>query len=317
MKKILSLALAVSMLVSAVPMAYAADTQDYTQGTQVSYTAANVESYTITVPAKLAPGDTGTVTAKGTWPSTKNLRVTADESIEMVNSISTASNKELDITFEPIILAGSQTAEVSATSDITVEDITDALFGTWSGIIHYNVDYVVKLGDADGNGRITASEVTNIVYLLQGSDIVLNLAVFDVNQDGVVNSTDAEAMRLMSLRKEDDAKAIAPNIGTYVPVGDTVPTIEYYPNLVGDVDGDGKILPGDAAKIGGLCSKQLTLDDVNLVAADANEDKIINQADADMIFNYYTGSPMDGSIVGQYRQDVDNSEYTIEYTTTE
>ena len=26
---------------------------------------------------------------------------------------------------------------------------------------------------------------------------------------------------------------------------------------------------------------------------------------------------MDGSIVGQYRQDVDNSEYTIEYTETE
>ena len=160
MKKILSLALAVSMLVSAVPMAYAADTQDYTQGTQVTYTAENLESYTITVPAKLAPGDTGTVTAKGTWPSTKNLRVTADESIEMVNSISTAANKELDITFEPIILAGSQTAEVSTTADITVEDITDALFGTWSGTINYNVDYVVvvRAECVFGSGRIGAGK---------------------------------------------------------------------------------------------------------------------------------------------------------------
>jgi len=44
MKKILSLALAAAMVVSAVPMAYAVDTQDYTQGTQVSYTAANAEA---------------------------------------------------------------------------------------------------------------------------------------------------------------------------------------------------------------------------------------------------------------------------------
>jgi len=36
-----------------------------------------------------------------------------------------------------------------------------------------------------------------------------------------------------------------------------------------------------------------------------------------MIAYYFAGTSVDGSIVGQYRQDVDNSEYTIEYTTNE
>ena len=60
MKKAISFVLAALMLVSAVPTALA--TNDYTQGTQVVYTATGSESYTITVPAQLAPGGNGTVT---------------------------------------------------------------------------------------------------------------------------------------------------------------------------------------------------------------------------------------------------------------
>lgn len=196
MKRILSLALAAAMTMSVLPVAYAADTQDYTQGTQVSYTAANAESYTITVPAKLAPGDTGTVTAKGTWPSTKNLRVTADESIEMVNSISAASNKELDITFEPIVLKGSQTAEVSATSDITVENITDALFGTWSGTINYNAGFTVTVGDLDNDGSLTMQDTSIMDKLLSGQTTTdqVSLVAADTNGDKVINLTDLEIL---------------------------------------------------------------------------------------------------------------------------
>lgn len=398
MKKILSLALAVLMLVSALPVAYAAEGEhDYSNGTQITLVGTQETqgaSWTVTVPAKMQPGQTGTVTAQGTWAADQFINVHAPKTVTLTYG---AQSMDVGITFGKscgFSKIGSNTEDVTYSADITVAE-ANRLFGTWEGIIEYEVkliengdvnqdgvidnadsaiidkhiitdpdrhvdltdeqkiyadlngdgDYdsidsaiinkavvnicnhdavnavqpveTVLLGDADGNGRITASEVTNIVYLLQGSDIVLNLAVFDVNQDGVVNSTDAEAMRLMSLRKEDEAKAIAPNIGTYVPVCDTVPTIEYYPNLVGDVDGNGKINSTDAMQVQMLLAGSMSADEMNLVKCDANGDRIINNTDANMIQQYEVGNSVDGSIVGQYRQDVDNSEYTIEYTEAE
>lgn len=322
MKKILSLALAGVMMFSALPMAYAADV-NYDQGTQVSYTAANAESYTITVPASLAPGGSGTVTAKGTWPSTKNLRVTADESIEMVNSISTAANKELDITFEPIILAGSQTAEVSTTSDITVEDISDALFGEWKGTINYNVDYVVMLGDVNGDGNVLPNDATQIGRKISGLTSIFDLGneqtliAADVNEDGIVNKTDEDLILTYYVNKTSEE---CPNINTYISLANaTVPTIEYYPNLVGDVNGDGQIAVVDLSMINDLVNNALPEGmEISLVCADVNGDMVINATDVEIMRAHAAyNQTVDGSIVGQYRQDVDNSEYTIEYTTTE
>ena len=93
MKKILSLTLAVLMVVSAIPTAFAADV-DYKNGTEVEYTGtrSTVEDdgsvthnaeYTITVPALLAPGGSGTVTLEGYWPSDATVKVTAEEKVEV------------------------------------------------------------------------------------------------------------------------------------------------------------------------------------------------------------------------------------------
>ena len=148
MKKILSLTLAVLMGVSAVPMVYAAET-DYNNGTAVEYIAdsdadgdgiSDAEAWTVTVPAKLAPGGAGDVTAAGTWASDRKLTVTADATVTLTNSINAQDTKTLDVTFAGIDLAGSNTAAVTDTKSVSVADIENALFGTWSGTFNYTVE---------------------------------------------------------------------------------------------------------------------------------------------------------------------------------
>ena len=144
MKKIASLALAVLMAVSAVPMAYAADV-NYDQGTQVVYAGTGSEAYTVTVPAELAPGASGTVTLEGTWASNRKVTVSADANVVLKNSINAQDTKTLTVTFGGITLAGDNNVAVSDTEAVSVAAITDALFGTWSGKFNYNV----SIGNAE------------------------------------------------------------------------------------------------------------------------------------------------------------------------
>ena len=162
MKKILSLTLAVLMVVSMIPTAFAADV-DYQNGTEVEYTGtrSTVEDdgsvthnaeYTITVPALLAPGGSGTVTLEGYWPSDATVKVTAEEKVEVVNNINSADKKELAVTFASIEKAGSNTAIVTASAPVSVANIENALFGKWAGKFNYNVEYN---GEAGGSGTVT------------------------------------------------------------------------------------------------------------------------------------------------------------------
>lgn len=143
MKKVLSLTLAALMLVSMIPTAMAADV-DYTAGTAVEYTAdsdAN-RAYTITVPAELQPGQSGTVTLKGKWASNETVKVTADANVVLTNSINAADTKTLDIGFAGIEKAGDNTEEKTYTEAVSVAAMpADALFGTWSGKFNYNVEF--------------------------------------------------------------------------------------------------------------------------------------------------------------------------------
>ncbi len=142
MKKILSLGLVGVMALSMIPTALA--TTDYSNGTRVEYTAndeANT-AYTITVPALLTPGAEGTVKLEGTWASDATVKVTADQTVTLTNSINSADQKVLDVTFAGIEKVGDNTAIVTATEAVSVADIDNALFGTWSGKFNYNVELV-------------------------------------------------------------------------------------------------------------------------------------------------------------------------------
>lgn len=172
MKKLVSLLLAGSLVLSTIPTAFAVD---YTAGTQVSYNSNadndgdgypdSTEAYSITVPAKLAPGDTGYVVAEGTWASNRKLivniasnPVTGRQSVTLTNDIDSSNTKELDIAFEGISLFGSNTTAVTnvdATNapygtPVSVADIENALFGTWSGIFNYNAEIFNKYPFLEG-----------------------------------------------------------------------------------------------------------------------------------------------------------------------
>ena len=161
MKKILSLALAGVMMFSALPVAYATNvyenpTDETEMGTQVSYNAEdpngdgvldNKEAYTVTVPAKLAPGGSGDVVVAGTWNSARKLVVSADESVVLSNSINAADQKTLAVTFNGIELVGDNEVAITgetegATVAVSVANIENALFGTWSGTITYEAGIV-------------------------------------------------------------------------------------------------------------------------------------------------------------------------------
>lgn len=122
---------------------------DYSAGTNVEYDAEadndgdgqpdNTEAYTITVPAKLTPGGEGTVTLSGTWASNRMVTVTAESSVTLVNTLASSDQKILDVLFNGISKAGSNTNAQTFTEKISVADIDAALFGTWSGKFNYNV----------------------------------------------------------------------------------------------------------------------------------------------------------------------------------
>ena len=132
MKKFASLFLALTMLCSLSVSAFAAHT------TTVTYTGTSTESYTLTVPASLTPGASGEVKASGTWASNRTLVVTAPDTVTLTNDID-GGTKTLDVTFDGINQAGNDTVSQTVSKDVTVGNISNALFGTWSGVITYNV----------------------------------------------------------------------------------------------------------------------------------------------------------------------------------
>ena len=157
MKKLLSLGLVAAMAVSAMPMAYA--TTDVSNGTEVEYLGSKTtidgegnevyaEAYTVTVPAKMAPGDSAFVKAEGTWASNRKLVVDAADSVTLGNSINTNDTKELVVTFAGIELAGDNNVAVAnydadnQGEAIAVANIENALFGTWSGVFTYTAGIV-------------------------------------------------------------------------------------------------------------------------------------------------------------------------------
>ena len=161
MKKLISLGLVGVIALSMIPTTMAVwepeelPTTDYTNGTQVQYNAEadndgdgqpdHSESWTVTVPALLAPGETGTVKASGTWAANRKLVVTSEQEVYIENSINRADYKDLDVTFNGIELLGDNTQSVMKEESVGVENITNALFGTWSGTFYYDVELI----DAD------------------------------------------------------------------------------------------------------------------------------------------------------------------------
>lgn len=207
MKKILSLALASAMVVAALPVAYAAENEaDYTAGTQITYMGTQeVENggagdvWTVTVPAKMVPGDKGTVKAEGMWNSNKFLAVTCPETIALTYG---AQSMDVAIEFGSVpgrpgfTLVGNSETAVSTSADIKVAEAS-RLFGTWEGILEYSV-LLCDQGDANQDGMITEADATYVQEVLNGgiyedsADRLVAMTPYaDVNGDGEIKTNDS------------------------------------------------------------------------------------------------------------------------------
>lgn len=236
MKRIFSFLLAAVLLVSAVPTALA--TNDYTQGTQVVYTATGSESYTITVPALLAPGGNGTVTLQGTWADNRIVTVTADPTVTLTNSIKAEDQKVLNVHFDGISEAGSNTGSQTFTENVSVDNITDALFGTWSGKFNYNVgvtDDVLKgnriavFGTSISSGVVNSPE-TYCMKIADNND--MELSIYAYGGDNILKTLSKyrtqEVQNTLASYTENDfvivdglLNSIALELGEITPVGTT------------------------------------------------------------------------------------------------
>lgn len=133
--------------------------------------ATGSEGYTIEVPARLTPGESSTVTLRGTWASNCIIAVSADKEVLLTNSIRDTEQKTLNVSFPGIDEYGGDTTSQTFTETIFVEGITDVLFGTWSGRFAYYVDVI---------------NPENVIEYLQSKNpfkyySTINLAVSDVN----------------------------------------------------------------------------------------------------------------------------------------
>ena len=139
-KKSIGLALASMIVLSSIHVSYASSINNYQSGTEVVYQAANEEAWTLTVPARLSSNSEGTVTLTGAWSSEKTINVTAPEIVVLTNELNSSNKKELGITFPGISAKGSDITTQTFTEMVKVSEITDALFGKWSGIFYYNLN---------------------------------------------------------------------------------------------------------------------------------------------------------------------------------
>ena len=118
--------------------------------TVVEYIAPNQSQYLVTVPAKLTPkkGESvsSSITLNGKWASNEIVKITADESVVLKNSLNPSDTRELDITLTDMSYAGNDTSEKTYTGTVTIEPMSsDVLFGTWTGKFNYNVEVISEV----------------------------------------------------------------------------------------------------------------------------------------------------------------------------
>ena len=96
------------------------------------------EYYEITVPALMNPGDTDEVLVDGFWAANRKLTVTTDNKVTMTNS-KDGSTRDLTVTFDGISKTGSNSTINSVSSEISIQDMNDVIFGSWTGTITYSI----------------------------------------------------------------------------------------------------------------------------------------------------------------------------------
>ena len=106
--------------------------------TTVRYSSPGSSYYELVVPMVMAPGETATVSAVGTWDSDSALEVSADETVTLICE-EDSDEMDLAIFFDGIFEIGNDGEETNASEAISVESIDSNVIGTWEGTFDYNV----------------------------------------------------------------------------------------------------------------------------------------------------------------------------------
>lgn len=109
--------------------------------TTVRYSSPGSSYYELVVPMVMAPGETATVSAVGTWDSDSALEVSADETVTLICE-EDSDEMDLAIFFDGIFEFGNDGEETNASEAISVESIDSNVIGTWEGTFNYNVSLV-------------------------------------------------------------------------------------------------------------------------------------------------------------------------------
>lgn len=151
MKKSISLILILCCLFSTLSV-YAVNEES--AFTQVAYNGTGTSYYELEVPAKMAPGDSGTVSLTGTWEASRVIKVSSDSEVVMKNS---TDDEEiyLEIYFDGIDAPGNNVNPISVSKSVDIDFMEHILFGTWNGVFNYYVD----VADSEYNSGIEHSGV--------------------------------------------------------------------------------------------------------------------------------------------------------------
>lgn len=161
--------------------------------TQVTYSGIGTQGYEIIVPSKLEPGQSGKVTAIGYWDSTKRLDVLTLDTVILTNSID-QKTKELNIVYDDIHQLGNNTSIVEVEKDINIENIQNALFGTWDGTIEFSISLKTEneLAVPMSTYNLIGPENLEIeVYNPTGGELLLSnsdsgIAIVELNGDKLI-----------------------------------------------------------------------------------------------------------------------------------
>lgn len=130
-KKSLLLALAFAVNLFTVSAIFASEEVDMTDE------ETDGENWSLTVPAKLEPGQTGYVTLSGSWGDGQQVSVEADSSVTLESDL--GDSRTLGVYFDDISVSGSEGSSVFETHAIEIEDM-NSLFGEWSGKFSYRIN---------------------------------------------------------------------------------------------------------------------------------------------------------------------------------
>ena len=97
--------------------------------------------YTVTIPAKLSPGEIGSVVLNGLWSSEKQIVITVDKTITLVNELDVTERQTLNVYFNDIKANGNELETKMVSENISIEEMPqNILFGSWNAQLNYTIE---------------------------------------------------------------------------------------------------------------------------------------------------------------------------------